>query len=238
MAWIAFVLLIVELILLVKDAKGIMAQDDHNDDRTTPSTTAVYTEFLQTAGVEFERTPFEPHAHAVVALEDTDEVPTDPLDADIAADSTRIVTEDGAQDNEDPPKMETGTTSPPIQEEAPPIIPAEESDEAGFVTLEEFKEKMEGEIAELDNEDAYGIGGGISSSLEIHDSDGGQGSNSNYASLDAGATILDTSEGTKSATNLLVRDKDRYMLMPREKEKKWVVVSLSEDVSVLGRALR
>ncbi|GLD97419.1 hypothetical protein PINS_up006103 [Pythium insidiosum] len=34
----------------------------------------------------------------------------------------------------------------------------------------------------------------------------------------------------KGATNLLVPDKDRYMLLPCERPRKWVVVSLSEDI--------
>ena len=53
----------------------------------------------------------------------------------------------------------------------------------------------------------------------------------NYASLDAGATILDAAPDTKSPTNVLVPDKDRYMLTPCSNARKWVVVSLSEDVS-------
>ncbi|CAH0515718.1 unnamed protein product [Peronospora belbahrii] len=52
----------------------------------------------------------------------------------------------------------------------------------------------------------------------------------NYASLDAGATILDASPDAKSPTNLLVPDKDRYMLTPCSNPRKWVVISLSEDV--------
>lgn len=68
-----------------------------------------------------------------------------------------------------------------------------------------------------------------SSLFEIEDKDSG-GRRQNYASLDAGATILDSSPDTKSPTNLLVPDKDRYMLIPCEKTRKWVVVSLSEDV--------
>ena len=55
---------------------------------------------------------------------------------------------------------------------------------------------------------------------------------SNYASLDAGAIVLDTSEGFKSASNILKNDKDRYMMCPCENPKKWIVVSLSEDVHV------
>ena len=53
----------------------------------------------------------------------------------------------------------------------------------------------------------------------------------NYASLDAGATIIDAAPDTKSPTNLLVPDKDRYMLTPCSNSRKWVVISLSEDVS-------
>lgn len=75
-----------------------------------------------------------------------------------------------------------------------------------------------------------------SSLFEIEDRDSG-GRRQNYASLDAGATILDSAPETKSPTNLLVPDKDRYMLIPCEKSRKWVVVSLSEDVHADAIAL-
>lgn len=65
--------------------------------------------------------------------------------------------------------------------------------------------------------------------FEVVDGDSG-GRRQNYASLDAGATILDSSAETKSPTSLLVPDKDRYMMTPCQNPQKWVVVSLSEDV--------
>ncbi|TMW64064.1 hypothetical protein Poli38472_014181 [Pythium oligandrum] len=78
---------------------------------------------------------------------------------------------------------------------------------------------------ELDDREFF-----VGTSYEIEDSDKNAGKRQNYASLDAGATILDSSPELKSTTSLLVPDKDRYMLMPCEKPRKWVVVSLSEDV--------
>lgn len=76
-----------------------------------------------------------------------------------------------------------------------------------------------------------------SSLFEVEDRDSLRGRRQNYASLDAGATILDSAPETKSPTNLLVPDKDRYMLIPCEKARKWVVVSLSEDVHADAIAL-
>lgn len=100
----------------------------------------------------------------------------------------------------------------------------------GFVTLEEFKEQVADELSGSKSEDDDYSFSKIPTHVEVADTDGGLRTNSNYASLDAGATILDTSDGAKSASNILVRDKDRYMLMPREQAKKWIVISLSEDV--------
>ncbi|KAF0694812.1 Aste57867_14336 [Aphanomyces stellatus] len=65
-------------------------------------------------------------------------------------------------------------------------------------------------------------------SKEVQDSDGGQ--RMNYASKDSGATVLDHAPGTKGSVNLLVPDKDRYMLIPCANDKKWVVIGLSEDI--------
>ncbi|KAG7400961.1 hypothetical protein PHYBOEH_003872 [Phytophthora boehmeriae] len=70
--------------------------------------------------------------------------------------------------------------------------------------------------------------GGLFEVVEADSVDAGK--RQNYASLDAGATILDASADTKSPTNLLVPDKDRYMLTPCSNPRKWVVISLSEDV--------
>ena len=106
--------------------------------------------------------------------------------------------------------------------------PKESSDkkaaDEGFIAYEDFKEQVKGGL-QPSKEQQFPS----QTSVEIHDTDGGR-STSNYASLDAGSTILDTSDGTKSASNILVRDNDRYMLMPREQAKKWIVISLSEDV--------
>ncbi len=52
-----------------------------------------------------------------------------------------------------------------------------------------------------------------------------------YASKSAGALIIEKSSGFKGTSNLLNADKDRYAIAPCE-EKKFVVISLSEDILV------
>ncbi|EQC39577.1 hypothetical protein SDRG_03011 [Saprolegnia diclina VS20] len=83
-------------------------------------------------------------------------------------------------------------------------------------------------IAEIDIEVDRGLYNPSSNSMEVQDSDGGQ--RQNYASKDSGATVLDHAPGTKGSVNLLVPDKDRYMLIPCSADKKWIVISLSEDI--------
>ncbi|OQR93004.1 hypothetical protein ACHHYP_03034 [Achlya hypogyna] len=83
-------------------------------------------------------------------------------------------------------------------------------------------------IAEIDIEVDRGLYNPNSNSMEVTDSDGGQ--RQNYASKDSGATVLDHAPGTKGSVNLLVPDKDRYMLIPCSTDKKWIVISLSEDI--------
>ena len=53
----------------------------------------------------------------------------------------------------------------------------------------------------------------------------------NFASVGAGATVLESSSGSKGYMNLLNEDKDKYGISPCS-EKMWVVMSLSEDVMV------
>ena len=105
---------------------------------------------------------------------------------------------------------------------------ANKETEMEMVTLEKFKEQLVTHEMQEGGTKTTVLDIDTFKTLEIPDTDGGR--QANFASLDAGATILDTSSGTKSAGNLLVRDKDRYMLIPREQDKKWIVLSLSEDV--------
>lgn len=51
-----------------------------------------------------------------------------------------------------------------------------------------------------------------------------------YASFDAGATILKTGPETKNAKAILVENKDTYMLLECEREKKFVIIELSDDI--------
>lgn len=51
----------------------------------------------------------------------------------------------------------------------------------------------------------------------------------NYASMDAGALVLETSSASSGFQNLLLDDKDKYGITPCA-EKKMVVIGLSEDI--------
>ncbi|TWU74748.1 hypothetical protein ED733_005701 [Metarhizium rileyi] len=53
-----------------------------------------------------------------------------------------------------------------------------------------------------------------------------------YSSFDAGATILKASPGAKNARAILVENKDTYMLLECDAPAKYVVVELSDDISV------
>jgi hypothetical protein len=53
----------------------------------------------------------------------------------------------------------------------------------------------------------------------------------NFASISAGAVVLESSEKSSGFNNLLNDDKDKYGISPCS-EKKWVVVGLSEDIMV------
>ncbi|KAG6017193.1 hypothetical protein E4U54_008068 [Claviceps lovelessii] len=53
-----------------------------------------------------------------------------------------------------------------------------------------------------------------------------------YSSFDAGATILKTSPGAKNAKAILVENKDTYMLLECDTNPKYVIIELSDDISV------
>jgi hypothetical protein len=52
---------------------------------------------------------------------------------------------------------------------------------------------------------------------------------SNYASFDCGAQVLETNKDATSASAILVRNKDQYMLSPCDSEK-YVVIELCQEV--------
>ncbi|KAH9221873.1 UNC-like C-terminal-domain-containing protein [Leptodontidium sp. 2 PMI_412] len=52
----------------------------------------------------------------------------------------------------------------------------------------------------------------------------------NYASFDAGATILKTHHGAKNNKAILIENKDSYMLSECTAENKFVIIELSEDI--------
>ena len=72
-----------------------------------------------------------------------------------------------------------------------------------------------------------GMVGGVITSKEKKES----ATRVNFASIGAGATVLETSGGAKGYMNLLNEDKDKYGISECS-EKMWVVMSLSEDVMV------
>ncbi|POS85924.1 hypothetical protein EPUL_000939 [Erysiphe pulchra] len=51
-----------------------------------------------------------------------------------------------------------------------------------------------------------------------------------YASFDAGATVLKTHPGAKNAKNVLIENKDSYMLSECSAVNKFIIIELSEDI--------
>ncbi|RKF60231.1 putative sad1 unc domain protein [Erysiphe neolycopersici] len=51
-----------------------------------------------------------------------------------------------------------------------------------------------------------------------------------YASFDAGATVLKTHPGAKNAKNVLIENKDSYMLSECSVVNKFIIIELSEDI--------
>jgi len=55
----------------------------------------------------------------------------------------------------------------------------------------------------------------------------------NFAAESAGAIVLAGSDECKGFSNILNNDKDRYAMCPCSAKRKYVTISLSEDVRVL-----
>jgi hypothetical protein len=138
----------------------------------------------------------------------TPDAPSDPLPSD---------TGDSVDASAPSPTAETPADEPPTPPQPSPQR-ISEPDEP----------RADAELADEDVDPLLDVPSGL---FEVVDADSvDTRKRQNYASLDAGATILDAAPDTKSPTNLLVPDKDRYMLTPCSNPRKWVVISLSEDV--------
>ncbi|XP_042492812.1 SUN domain-containing protein 4-like isoform X2 [Macadamia integrifolia] len=88
--------------------------------------------------------------------------------------------------------------------------------------LDEFKSKA----IYLKGKPATGQGGGVIHRLEP------SGTEYNYASDSKGAKVLDFNKEAKGASNILSKDKDKYLRNPCSAEEKVVVVELSEETFV------
>ncbi|MCD7451895.1 hypothetical protein HAX54_013919 [Datura stramonium] len=88
--------------------------------------------------------------------------------------------------------------------------------------LDEFKNKA----FNAKNQNKIGQAGGI-----IHRLEPG-GSEYNYASASKGAKVLGFNKEAKGASNILSRDKDKYLRNPCSAEEKFVVIELSEETLV------
>ncbi|KAK9741058.1 hypothetical protein RND81_03G078900 [Saponaria officinalis] len=88
--------------------------------------------------------------------------------------------------------------------------------------LDEFKSKA------LNSKNTYvsGVTGGV-----IHRMEPG-GGKYNYASASKGAKVLDSNKEAKGASNILNKDKDKYLRNPCSAEEKFVVIELSEETLV------
>eukprot|EP00644_Phytophthora_capsici_P017515 jgi/Phyca11/529321/estExt2_fgenesh1_pm.C_PHYCAscaffold_420001 len=148
----------------------------------------------------------------------TPDVPSDPLSSeDVGAPSgTSTGSQNAELPQDEPPPTDAPATENVIASSIPERI--QEPDEP----------KADADLADEDVDPLLDVPSGL---FEVVDADSvNTRKRQNYASLDAGATILDAAADTKSPTNLLVPDKDRYMLTPCSNPRKWVVISLSEDV--------
>ncbi|KAH9626466.1 hypothetical protein KSS87_006426 [Heliosperma pusillum] len=88
--------------------------------------------------------------------------------------------------------------------------------------LDEFKSKA------LNSKSAY-VSGGTGGVIHRMEPGGGK---YNYASSAKGAKVLDSNKEAKGTSNILNKDKDKYLRNPCSAEEKFVVIELSEETLV------
>ncbi|XP_048227160.1 SUN domain-containing protein 4 [Ricinus communis] len=88
--------------------------------------------------------------------------------------------------------------------------------------LDEFKSRAFSSKSKLGTDQAGGV---------IHRVEPG-GKEYNYASASKGAKVLDFNKEAKGASNILGKDKDKYLRNPCSAEEKFVIIELSEETLV------
>eukprot|EP00529_Nitzschia_sp_RCC80_P007613 CAMPEP_0113524652 /NCGR_PEP_ID=MMETSP0014_2-20120614/46328_1 /TAXON_ID=2857 /ORGANISM="Nitzschia sp." /LENGTH=1379 /DNA_ID=CAMNT_0000422773 /DNA_START=158 /DNA_END=4297 /DNA_ORIENTATION=- /assembly_acc=CAM_ASM_000159 len=140
--------------------------------------------------------------------------------------------EDGAStDDNDTAKQDDNESDEPPEspESKEDIIPEDATKEDIVKDEEESNENVTADIGDDEENSAD------DSNAEVGDEDDEPISSQfsvDYASKSAGALIIDKSHDFKGTSNLLNGDKDKYAITPCEEKKKFVVLSLSEDILV------
>lgn len=155
------------------------------------------------AGPNVESQVSESVMNSLTGAEHKSEVESLNLDAEPEPEGPKIVLENVEQEEAHKPKSER------LSQAVPP-------------GLEEFKHKTLNSKSKTVNDQA----GGIKHRVEPG------GTDYNYASASKGAKVLAYNKEAKGASNILGRDKDKYLRNPCSAEEKFVVIELSEETLV------
>eukprot|EP00898_Chlorokybus_atmophyticus_P000252 jgi/Chlat1/1227/Chrsp115S00069 len=116
-------------------------------------------------------------------------------------------------------------TSSSTQHEPPTPAPAEKQYKQRILPFGEYRRMNE--IVQLKEVDS--VLGQMRRAKLAHLDDG---SRFNYAAADFGAKVVAANAGSKSASAVLSKDRDKYMLNSCSAPEKWVVIELSEEALV------
>lgn len=125
-------------------------------------------------------------------------------------------------DDKEPPKIVNETPEPEIREENKVTSKSDRLARLATPTLDEFKSKT----ITVKESSVEGQGGTVAHRVEPG------GKEYNYASASKGAKVLSYNKEAKGASNILDKDKDKYLRNPCSTEEKYVIIELSEETLV------
>jgi len=99
-------------------------------------------------------------------------------------------------------------------------------------SVDENKDETSDQLVEKDGKNESEIEETNATLVDDDDEDLTDRVSVDYASKTAGALIIEKSSDFKGTSNLMIGDRDKYAIVPCSEERKYVVLSLSEDILV------
>lgn len=192
-----------------------LEESETNDVDTKSDVTAV-------DGISTHEEDKQDHPPSIDKGQEINEITSELKEPNIEASIVKDADLEMIPDNKEPPKIVNEIPELETKEENKVIFKSDRLARLATPTLDEFKSKT----INVKESSVEGQGGSVAHRVEPG------GKEYNYASASKGAKVLSYNKEAKGASNILDKDKDKYLRNPCSAEEKYVIIELSEETLV------